>query len=447
VNSFHGYNLKKLINSIFLGYTYFEVIVMYIRQTYIDRIIPFVDMPLIKILTGVRRCGKSTIMLMLMDELKKRGITQQQIVRFNFDTLEWENKTTKDVFGIIKEKLVPDKRTYLFLDEIQEIEGWERLVNTFMEEQEYDVDIFVTGSNSKMMSSEISTYLTGRFVAFRIHPFSFAEYLDYKKKNGGFDGSAGFGDGTGYGGGDLQGLIEVHFERYLEYGGFPAVHLRPLSTDEAYLIVKDIYNTTILNDIVKRNKIRKMDQLERIVKFAFDNVGQTFSANSIGTFMKSQQRKIDVETIYNYLAQLEKAYILNRCSRFDLQGKEILKTQEKFYLADMALKNAVLGYKSSDISKMLENIVYLELLRRGYDVYVGKINDAEIDFIAEKDGNKEYFQVCYLLESEKTIEREFGSLLEIRDNYPKTVLCMKSSVKGNYEGIPVVKIEDWLLSN
>ncbi len=283
------------------------------------------------------------------------------------------------------------------------------------------------------------------FVAFRIHPLSFAEYLDFIKKYGVVDGSAGFGDGTGYGG-DLQGLIDVHFERYLEYGGFPAVHLRPLSTDEAYLIVKDIYNTTILNDIVKRNKIRKIDQLERIVKFVFDNIGQTFSANSIGNFLKSQQRKIDVETIYNYLTQLEKAYILNRCSRFDLQGKEILKTQEKFYLADMAMKNAVLGYKSSDISKMLENIVYIELLRRGYDVHVGKINDAEIDFIAVKDGNKEYFQVCYLLEGEKTIEREFGPLLEVRDNYPKTVLCRKSSVKGNYEGIPVVKIEDWLLN-
>jgi predicted AAA+ superfamily ATPase len=273
---------------------------------------PFVDMPFVKILTGVRRCGKSTIMLMLMEELKKRGISEEQIQRYNFDTLEWQGVQTKDVFELIKSKLVKNKRVYLFLDEIQEIEGWERLVNTFMEEPEYNVDVFVTGSNSKMMSSEISTYLTGRYVSFRIHPFSFAEYLEFKEQNG-----------------ELSDLSK-EFLNYIEYGGFPAVHLKPLSLDEAYVIVRDIYNTTVLTDIIKRNQIRKVDQLERIVKFALDNVGNTFSANSIKEYMKSQHCKIDVETVYNYLSKLEDAYILNRCSRWDLQGKEILKTQEKF---------------------------------------------------------------------------------------------------------------------
>jgi predicted AAA+ superfamily ATPase len=385
-------------------------------------------MPLVKILTGVRRCGKSTIMLMLMDELKKREVSESQIVRFNFDTLEWQNVEAKQVFEIIKEKLVLNTRTYLFLDEIQEIDHWERLVNTFMEEAEYDVDIFVTGSNSKMMSSEISTYLTGRYVSFRIHPLSFAEYLEFKKEYG-----------------ELTDLNK-EFIRYIEYGGFPAVHLKPLTLDEAYVIVKDIYNTTIYTDIVKRNQIRKVDQLERIVKFAFDNIGNTFSANSIKGFLTSQSRSIDVETVYNYLSKLESAYILNRCSRQDLHGREILKTQEKFYLADNAFKHAVLGYKQDDISQTLENIVYLELRRRGYEAYVGKLDTQEIDFVAEKQGKIIYVQVAYLLPDKKTQEREFGNLLKIQDNYPKFVVSM-DEVDMSQKGIMHLNIKDFLLKD
>jgi predicted AAA+ superfamily ATPase len=401
---------------------------MLIRQSYIERIMPFADMPLIKILTGVRRCGKSTILLMLMDELKKRGIAENRIVRFNFDTLEWQNVETKQVFEMIKAKLVSGARTYLFLDEIQEIAHWERLVNTLTEEAEYDVDIFVTGSNSKMMSSEISTYLTGRYVSFRIHPLSFAEYLEFKKAYG-----------------ELSGDMNKEFLHYIDYGGFPAVHLRPLTLDEAHVIVRDIYNTTVLTDIVKRNQIRKVDQLERIVKFAFDNIGNTFSANSVKGVLASQGRKIDTETVYNYLSKLEGAYILNRCSRLDLQGKEILKTQEKFYLADCALKHAVLGYKKSDISQSLENIVYLELRRRGYEVYVGKIGAQEIDFVAEKQGGTIYVQVAYLLADEKTREREFGNLLKIQDNFPKFVVSM-DEVDMSQNGVVHRNIRDFLLN-
>lgn len=399
---------------------------MLIRQSYIDQITPFIDMPFVKILTGVRRCGKSTMMLMLMDELKKRGISENNIVRFNFDTLEWQNVEAKQVFEIIKAKLVPNERTYLFLDEIQEIEHWERLVNTFMEEADYNVDIFVTGSNSKMMSSEISTYLTGRYVSFRIHPLSFAEYLEFRKAYS-----------------ELSNLNK-EFLRYIEYGGFPAVHLKPLTLDEAYVVVKDIYNTTIFTDIVKRNQIRKVDQLERIVKYAFDNIGNTFSANSIKGFMQSQSRKIDVETVYNYLSKLESAYILNRCSRKDLQGREILKTQEKFYLADTSFKHAVLGYRQDDISQTLENIVYLELRRRGYDVYVGKLDTQEIDFACEKQGKMIYIQVAYLLADQKTQEREFGNLLKIPDNYPKYVVSM-DEVDMSQKGIIHLNIKDFLL--
>ena len=243
---------------------------MLLRKSYIDQIMPFIDMPLVKILTGVRRCGKSTILLMLIEELKKRGIPEKQILRFSFDALQWENVSTNEVFALIKSKLLTDSKTYLFLDEIQEIELWERMVNTLMEDPDFNVDIIVTGSNSKMMSSEISTYLTGRYVSFRIHPLSFAEYLEFKKQYG-----------------ELEALDE-EFLHFIEFGGFPAVHLKSLTLDEAYVIVRDIYNTTIFTDIVKRNQIRKVDQFERIVKFAFDNVGNTFSANSIKGYLKSQ---------------------------------------------------------------------------------------------------------------------------------------------------------------
>jgi predicted AAA+ superfamily ATPase len=385
-------------------------------------------MPFVKILTGVRRCGKSTILLMLMNELKRRGVAETHIVRFNFDTLEWQNASAMQVFEIIKAKLTPKGRTYVFLDEIQEIEHWERMVNTFVEESEYDVDIFVTGSNSKMMSSEISTYLTGRYVSFRIHPLSFSEYLAFKKEYG------------------TLGDVSKEFLNYIEYGGFPAVHLKPLTLDEVYVIVRDIYNTTILVDIVKRNQIRKIDQLERIVKFAFDNVGNTFSANSIKGFFESQGRKADVETVYNYLTNLENAYILNRCLRQDLQGRQILKTQEKFYLEDISLKHAVLGYRKDDISQILENIVYLELRRRGYDVYVGKLDTQGIDFAAEKQGKLLYIQVAYLLADKKTQEREFGNLLKIQDNFPKYVVSM-DEVDMSQKGIVHMNIRDFLLQD
>ena len=399
---------------------------MFIRKSYIDQILPFFDMPLVKVLTGVRRCGKSTIMLMLMDELKKRGVPESRMVRFNFDTLEWQNADAMQVFKQIKSKLASGGRTYLFLDEIQEIENWERLVNTLMEEAAYDVDIFVTGSNSKMMSSEISTYLTGRYVSFRIHPLSFAEYLEFKKQYGGLSG------------------LNSEFFNYIEYGGFPAVHLKPLTRDEAYVIVRDIYNTTIFTDIVKRSQIRKVDQLERVVKFAFDNVGNTFSANSIKGYMQSQNRKIDVETVYNYLAKLEGAYILNRCSRQDLHGREILKTQEKYYLSDTAFRHAVLGYREEDISQVLENIVYLELQRRGYAVYVGKLGTREVDFVAEKRGENIYIQVAYLLAGKEAREREFGNLLKIDDNFPKFVVSMDEADMSQ-KGIVHLNIKDFLL--
>lgn len=400
---------------------------MIYRPFYVDSIMTYTDTPFVKVLTGVRRSGKSTILKMIMQKLHERGVPAESILSYRFDAIEYQDITAKQMFNEIKQKLSPNGKTYLFLDEVQEINGWERTVNTL--NTDYDVDIYVTGSNSRMMSSEISTYLTGRYVAFQIYTLSFAEYLSFKETY------------------TSIGNPHEDFIEYIRLGGFPATHLRDYSQDEVYTIVRDIYNSTIFSDIVKRNQVRKIDQLERVVKFTFDNVGNTFSAKSISDYLKSEKRSIDNETVYSYLEKLEKAYLLHRCSRYDLQGKEILKTQEKFYLADTSLSYSVLGYNSDSVASSLENVVYLELKRRGYSVAVGKTSDGEIDFVATKQNEKIYVQVTMEISSLKTETREYGRLLEIKDNYPKYVLTTSSFAGGNYKGIKTMHVADFLLSS
>ena len=398
------------------------------RPVYVQRIMRFVDIPSIKVLTGIRRCGKSSILYMIMDELEKRGIPEGNIVYYDFSEPEWEDGKMLAVFEEVKAKLAPAGRTYLFLDEVQEIKSWERMVNTLNQKREFDVDIYVSGSNSRMLSTEIETYLTGRIITIPVWTLSFAEYLDFKKRY------------------MELGRTKDELYNYLEFGGFPATHLRKMERPDIYSMVKDIYNTVIFNDIVKRNQIRKVDLLERIVKFAFANVGSIFSSSSISKYIKSEQRKIDVETVYSYLEKLSGAHILKKCSRYDLKGKEILKTFEKYYLADTSLRHAIIGFDKDAFSGLLENVVYLELLRRGYDVYVGKYNDLEIDFVAEKQDERVYFQVAQEIRDEKTMEREYENLLKIQDNYPKYVLSTQDLAAGNYKGIKSIHIADWLLS-
>lgn len=397
------------------------------RPLYLDKIMPFVDTPFVKILTGVRRCGKSTILKMIIKKLREeKHVDDEQILNYRFDSMEYGDMTTKELYLELKSKIIQSKKTYLFLDEIQEIEGWEKVVNTLA--SDFDVDIYITESNSRMMSSEISTYLTGRYITFHIYTLSFEEYLMFKKSYM-----------------TLKDLKQ-EFSQYVRLGGFPATHLQDYSQDEVYTIVKDIYNSTIFSDIVRRNQVKKIDQLERVVKYTFNNIGNTFSAKSISNYFKSEQRKIDNETVHSYLEKLQKAYILHKCSRYDLQGKNILKTQEKFYLADVSLRYSVLGYTVDSIASSLENIVYLELKRRGYDVYIGKIKDKEIDFVATKQNEKIYVQVTQEIKSEKTQKREYEQLLEIRDNYPKYVVMADDFAGGNYEGIKTMNIVDFLLS-
>jgi len=400
---------------------------MILRSAYIKKIIPYIGTPFVKILSGVRRCGKSTILKMIAGELRNRGIPDKRILAYNFDSLQFDGiKTAKLLYEVVKEQLSLDGKTYLFLDEIQEVESWEKAINSFM--TDFNVDIYVTGSNSSMMSSEISTFLTGRYISIAVYPLSFAEYLSFRNEY------------------TTASDTRSELVRYLRFGGFPAVHLQEYSSDEAYTVVKDIYNSTIFTDIVKRNQIRKVDQLERIVKFAFDNVGRTFSATSIAKYLKNEQRSIDNETVYSYLNKLESAFILYRCSRYDIQGKEFLKTQEKFYLSDPAFRYSVLGYTPNSVAAMLENLVYLELLRRGYEISVGKTGSAEIDFVATKQENKLYIQITERIEREETERREYDRLLGIADNYPKYVLRAGEFAGGNYQGIKSMHIADFLLS-
>ncbi len=399
---------------------------MIYRPLYVDKIMAYTDTPFVKVLTGIRRCGKSTILKMIMEQLQSKGVPADRIVTMRLDSMEYDDMSAKNMYKAIKEKLSSKGKTYLFLDEVQEIEGWEKVVNSLL--TDFDVDLYVTGSNSRMMSSEISTYLTGRYITFHIYTLSFEEYLIFKEQ--------------------YTKLKDIHAELadYIRLGGFPATHLREFSQDEIYTIIRDIYNSTIFTDIVKRNQIRKVDQLERVVRYTFSNVGNPFSAKTISNYLKSEHRAIDPETVYSYLDKLEKAYILHKCPRYNLQGKEILKTQEKFYLADTALRYSVLGYTPDSVASSLENVVYLELCRRGYTVTIGKTPDGEVDFVAQKQNDRIYVQVTQEIQSEKTERREYDRLLEIRDNYPKYVLRTDVFSGGNYQGIKSMHVADFLLS-
>ena len=370
--------------------------------------------------------GMSTILDMLQEDLLQSGIAADHIIHMRYTWEDFDDGMThKDMYNGIKNLMADDGRYYLLLDEVQEIDGWEKAVNSLLENA--NTDIYVTGSNSKLMSSEISTYLTGRYISIPVYTLSFSEYLEFKKS-------------------DSRSPKEL-LNEYLQLGGFPLVAFGNFDERSAYQIVEGIYNSVIANDITKRHNIMNFELFNRIVKYIVENVGKTFSANAIAKFLKSEGRSLSVEAVYNYLNWLEKAFVVYRCQRYDLQGKSVLKTQEKFYLADVALRYSVLGYNADSVASSLENIVYLELCRRGYTVNVGKIGDAEIDFVATRQNEKIYVQVTQEIKSEKTKKREYDRLLEIHDNYPKYVLTTDEFAGGNYEGIKTMHIADFLLSS
>ncbi len=392
------------------------------RPDYIRALEPFIDKPLVKILAGVRRCGKTTIFEMLRQELLRRGVRAENIICKRYTEMDIpENISAKQMHDELTAAMAGKGHCYLLLDEVQEIDGWEKAVNSLLEGA--DADIYVTGSNSKLMSSEISTYLTGRFVSIPVYTLSFREYLDFKA-------------------GSALSRREL-LEEYIRFGGFPIVALGEYDAQSAYQIVDGIYHTVVSRDIVKRHRISKQDLFDRVVKYIIENMGKTFSANSISTFLKSEHRKVSVESIYNYLRWLEQAFIIYPCERYDLQGKSILKTQEKYYLSDVSLKYALLGYDRKMLDGALENIVFLELKRRGYEVHIGKNDAKEIDFVATRRDERIYVQVCVRLPEGS--DREVGNLMEIRDHYPKYVVTLNELDTGIENGIRIVHLADFLL--
>ncbi len=396
------------------------------RKQYYNLIYPFLDKPMIKIITGIRRCGKSTLMKMLQNKMIENGIPQDQIVSINFESMQFQDiRTAPDFYKYVVGLIKKEKKMYLFFDEIQIVDRWEEAVNSFL--VDFDVDIYITGSNSNLLSSELSTLLTGRYVAFRLYPLSYREMIVFQTTLGNQL--------------DTTKLL-WHFIRR---GGFPAVHIAEYDETTCYRIINDIYDSIVLRDVVQRYNIRNVELLNRIVKYIIDNVGSTFSAKSISDYFKSQHRKVDVNTIYNYIEALESSFVINKVNRFDIHGKELLKTQEKFYLADQGIQHAVFGYRDRNISGVLENIVYNELVMRGYQVSIGKMQDMEIDFIAEKQGEKIYVQVAYQMNTDKTISREFSPLRIVRDHYPKYVVSMDEHFKDNVEGIKHIFLGDFLL--
>lgn len=395
---------------------------MIIREEYLKKLFTYMDAPIIKILAGIRRCGKSTILEMLHKELISKGIDESNIICKRYTSFEIDDcYTAKDMYNDIKEEMINDNKYYLLLDEVQEIDGWEKAINSLLEDT--NADIYVTGSNSKLMSSEISTYLTGRYVLIPVYPLSFKEYLDFKSSS-------------------TKSKKDL-LNEYIKFGGFPIVALGNYDEQSAYQIVEGIYNSVITSDITKRHNIVNFDLFNRVVKFIIENVGKTFSANSIVKFLKGEGRALSVENIYNYLEWLEKAFVIYRCRRYDLQEKSVLKTQEKFYLADQSLKYCIMGFNPKSIASMLENIVYFELKRRGYEVYIGKLGTKEIDFVAIKRDERIYVQVCRTLPENS--DREIGNLLTIKDQYPKYVVTLDELSTGNVNGVKIIHLFDFLL--
>lgn len=397
------------------------------RQLYLTKLKEFIDKPFVKVITGIRRSGKSSILKLLIDELQANGISSEQIIYINFESFSFSHiNKAQDLYETVRTRLITRQRSYVILDEIQELEQWEKAVNSFL--VDFDVDIYITGSNSRLLSSELATLLTGRYVEFHIYPLSFSEYIHFRQVD--------ISDGA---------KKYQAFGHFLRTGGFPVLHTAEYSFQAAYQIVYDIYSSVILRDTIRRNNIRDVELLERVVKYVFENIGNKISGKNIADYFKSQQRKIDINTVYNYLHALENAFIIHRTPRFDVKGKEILKTQEKYFLADPALLYAVMGYKDRVISGVLENIVMLELKRKGYEVFTGKFRQLEIDFIGTKGNMLVYIQVAYLLPEKSTIDREFEPLLKIQDNHPKYVVTMDQYWKDNVEGVKHYHIADFLL--
>lgn len=399
---------------------------MYKRNLYLSKVRPFVNKPVIKVITGMRRVGKSNLLKMIISDLISGNIKEDNILYINKESLEYEFiENHRDLHRYVKDKFKNLKgRKYLFIDEIQEIESWEKAVSSFYSDEE--ADIYISGSNAHLLSSEIATLISGRFIEIPVYSLSFEEFLQFR--------------------GDRKKDENEEFRTFLWAGGFPAIHHFDFNQEVVYQYINSIYNTILLKDVIKRNNIRNVRLLENITHFIFDNVGNIFSSKKVTDYVKSQKMKVGIETVQNYISYLVSTFALFKVPRYDVKGKRLLELHEKYYLGDIGLRHALLGYREGDISGVLENIVFLELKRRGYQVFIGKVENREIDFIAEKEGSKIYMQVAYLLSSRETIEREVSVLKMIKDNYPKYIISMDTLLGEDFEGIRRLNLIEFLLS-
>lgn len=405
--------------------TIIVVIFMIIRDEYLKRLCDAKDLEFIKVVTGVRRSGKSTLLLMFKEYLLKHGVKEKNILFINFESALYDEiKTYKDLYKFVKEKIKKDK-VYILLDEVQNVESWEKAINSL--KVDFDVDIYITGSNAYLLSSELSTLLSGRYIEIKMYPLSFKEFLLFNHY-------------------DYSNLDEK-FNEYLKYGGLPAITLIKNHDELALAYLNDIYNTIVKKDIIDRNNIKDSTLLENIIKYLTNNVGSQISSTKISDYLNSNKilEKSNHQTIDNYLNMLEKSFIVYKAERTDIKSKALLKTLGKYYIADTGIRNIILGFRNIEEGHLLENVVYLELLRRGFRVNIGKSGDYEVDFIAENPHTIQYYQVTRTLMNEEVLNRELRSLESIKDNYDKIILTMDKTINKDYNGIKVINLIEWLL--
>ena len=400
---------------------------MIIREDYLKRIVDAKDTEFIKVITGVRRSGKSTLLLMFKDYLLNNGVKEDEIIYVNFESALYDDiKNYKDLYKYVKDKIKKQK-VYLLLDEVQNVESWQKAINSF--KVDFNIDIYITGSNAYLLSSELSTLLSGRYIEIKMYPLSFKEYLifnNYDKNN-----------------------LEDKFNEYLKYGGLPAITLIKDNNDLVLSYLNDIYNTIVKKDVIDRNSIKDTALLENIIKYLSNNIGSPISSTKISNYLNSNKivEKSNHQTIDNYLNMLEKSFIMYKADRTDIKSKSLLKTLGKYYISDTGIRNIILGFRNIDEGHLLENVVYLELLRQGYRVNIGKTNDYEVDFVAENPNDIKYYQVTRSILNEEVKMRELRSLQNIDDNYEKIILTMDKSINNDYNGIKVINIIDWLLQD
>ncbi len=398
------------------------------RPQYTDKLLSYMDTPLIKVLTGMRRCGKSSVMRLFMGKLKERGISEDRIIYMNMDSLG--NEALLDAGALythVRQRIADKGRCYILLDEVQEVEGWPRTVNSFM--TDFDVDITITGSNAHLLSSELATFISGRYIEISMLPLSFSEYILFNQ--------------TFYPE-EAERSIDSLFEDYLRYGSLPVLfyHRRDVSFFESLLL--GIYNTVLTKDILRRNNVRDITQLDRVLRFALANIGQTISARRIAETMKSDNMAISHSTVVSYLDMFCQAFLLYKVQREDIASRDVLRTLDKYYVVDLGIRNSLMGFRQINMGSMLENLVYLELLRRGFRVMVGKVDALEVDFVAETTQQRLYIQVCQSLTDPKTKERELRPFERIQDGYPRILLSMDRTIARDENGVVLVNVVDWL---